>query len=90
MVRTKENILKALVYEQAAHYNYRKFAKEAKKEGLPEVAEVFQLLAAQELDHKNQLLGQLKQLVPKDLPRGIKRFSLIRNPPIWAPGRKKN
>ncbi|QGG48695.1 ferritin family protein [Heliorestis convoluta] len=80
MVRTKENILKALVYEQAAYYNYRKFADEAKKEGLPEVVEVFQELASQELEHKNKLLSQLKKLVPPDLTRGKRKLSLIPGP----------
>lgn len=80
MVRTKENILKALVYEQAAYYNYRKFADEAKKEGLLEAAELFQTLASQEMEHKNRLLGQLKNLLPKDLTRGGRRLSIIRTP----------
>ncbi|MCW2277016.1 ferritin family protein [Heliophilum fasciatum] len=71
-MRTKENILKALVYEQAAYYNYRKFAEEAKKEGLSETSVLFQALAGQEMDHKQQLLGQLKMIVSKELTRGRK------------------
>ncbi|MBM7866384.1 hypothetical protein GTO89_07235 [Heliobacterium gestii] len=79
-MRTKENILKALVYEQAAYYNYRKFADEAKKDGLTDAAELFYDLAGQEMDHKNRLLGQLKNLVPKDLTRGKRKFALLSNP----------
>lgn len=70
MVRTKENILKALVYEQAAYYNYKKFADEAKKEGLTDVAEELLALAAEEMAHKNKLLTLLKSILPKDLSRG--------------------
>ncbi|MTV48455.1 hypothetical protein GJ688_05585 [Heliobacillus mobilis] len=79
MGRTKENILKALVYEQAAYYNYRKFAEEAKKDGLSEAEALFLELAAQEMEHKNRLLGQLKNLVPPDLTRGKRRLSLVTN-----------
>lgn len=82
MQNTKDNILKALVYEQAAHYNYKKFAEEAKKESLPEVAEELMKLAAEEKEHKNRLLNLLKTVLPKELNRG-RRMTIGKFKPLY-------
>ena len=52
MSKTQENLLAAFAGESQANRKYLAFAKQADKEGLPQVAKLFRAAAAAETVHE--------------------------------------
>lgn len=58
--RTEQNLLKAFAGESQATARYRMFAKQAKKEGLNQIAAIFSETADQEVEHAKRFWSFLE------------------------------
>ncbi|MFA8436404.1 MAG: rubrerythrin [Marinifilaceae bacterium] len=58
--RTEQNLLKAFAGESQARSRYTYFAKQAKKEGLEQIAALFLETAEQEMQHANRFFSFLE------------------------------
>ncbi|NYB53086.1 MAG: rubrerythrin family protein [Methanobacteriaceae archaeon] len=70
MEKTLENLTKAFIGESQARNRYTFYAKQAKKEGYPQISELFLETADNEREHAKwlfRLIQQLKEKMGKDL-----------------------
>ena len=58
--KTEQNLLKAFAGESQARNRYSMYASVAKKEGYQQIAEIFELTAANEYQHAKQFYRQLE------------------------------
>ncbi len=65
MKNTINNLAKAFIGESQARNRYTYYAKEAKKEGFEQIAEIFSLTAEQEKEHAKWLLRMINSLKEK-------------------------
>jgi len=63
MTQTKQNLLKAIAGESIARNKYTFFAKQARKEGLEWIAQVFEETADNERVHAEEELEQIQEKV---------------------------
>jgi rubrerythrin len=65
MQKTIENLAKAFIGESQARNRYAFYAKQAKKEGYDQIAELFELTADNEREHAKWLMRMLSDLKAK-------------------------
>ncbi|MCF8363051.1 MAG: rubrerythrin family protein, partial [Prolixibacteraceae bacterium] len=58
--KTEQNLLKAFAGESQAHQRYSYFAKQAKKEGLEQIAGIFEETAFNETQHAKRFFKFLE------------------------------
>lgn len=61
-MKTLENLMKAFIGESQARNRYTFYASKAKKEGYEQIAEIFELTAANETEHADTLFKAVQKL----------------------------
>jgi len=61
-MKTLENLIKAFIGESQARNRYTFYASKAKKEGYEQIAEIFELTAANETEHADTLFKAVQSL----------------------------
>ena len=84
MKNTIENLAKAFIGESQARNRYTFYASTARKEGYEQIAEIFEITAANENEHAEWLLKMISQLKAKTTDNYDEVHVEAAAPTIWG------